>query len=162
MLSKEETWKRMFNANSELWQNRTEKQIMPLKTTVKWLFNNICYLVIGCFDWNLHEILDLRNCNRFLSHLQAVKWVWNLTKITKKINVQELLTSRKLVWLPLLLPRCLCRENWRWFSYDMEKLGGKNLWLKVKNTKKLPQIIILKSMKTLRLFYDSLHVKIIS
>ena len=52
LLAKEKTWKCVFNTNSELSQNRTEKQIMPFKTTVNWLFNNIwCYLVIGCFDW---------------------------------------------------------------------------------------------------------------
>ena len=31
----------MFNTNSELRQNRTEKQIMPSKTAVNWLFNDI-------------------------------------------------------------------------------------------------------------------------
>ena len=40
--------------NSELSQNPTEKQIIPFKTTVTWLFNDIwCYLVIGCFDWKI-------------------------------------------------------------------------------------------------------------
>ena len=40
----------MFNANSELSQNHTEKQIMKFITIVNWLFNDIwCYLVIGCF-----------------------------------------------------------------------------------------------------------------
>ena len=44
----------MFNTNSELPQNRTEKQIMPSKTTVNWLFNDIwCYLVICYFDWKI-------------------------------------------------------------------------------------------------------------
>ena len=42
--------KRIFNTNSELSQNRTEKQIMPLKQTVDCFFNNIYYLVISCFD----------------------------------------------------------------------------------------------------------------
>ena len=29
-----------------------EKQIMPFKTTVNWMFNDIwCYSVIGCFGW---------------------------------------------------------------------------------------------------------------
>ena len=52
--AKEKTWKRIFNTNSELSQNRTEKQIMPFKTTVNWLFTDIwCYLVIGCFDWKI-------------------------------------------------------------------------------------------------------------
>ena len=37
----------IFNANSKLLQNRTEKQIMPSKTTINWLFNDIlCYLLI--------------------------------------------------------------------------------------------------------------------
>ena len=35
-------------------QNLTEKEIMPFKTTVDCLFNDIwCYLVIGCFDWKI-------------------------------------------------------------------------------------------------------------
>ena len=52
LLAKEKIWKRIFNTNSELSQNVTEKQIMPFKATVNWLFNDIwCYLVIGCFDW---------------------------------------------------------------------------------------------------------------
>ena len=41
LLAKEETLKRIFKTNSELLQNRTEKQIMPLKTTVNQLFNDI-------------------------------------------------------------------------------------------------------------------------
>ena len=54
LLAKEEAWKHIFNTNRELWQNHTEKQIMPFKTTVNWLFNDIwCYLVIGCFDWKI-------------------------------------------------------------------------------------------------------------
>ena len=47
---KEKTWKRIFNNNSELSQSHTEKQIMPFKSTVNRLFNDICYIVIGCFD----------------------------------------------------------------------------------------------------------------
>ena len=35
----------------KLSQNRTEKQIIPFKTTLNWLFNDIwCFLVIGSFD----------------------------------------------------------------------------------------------------------------
>ena len=41
LLAKEKTWKRIFNTNSELSPNRAEKQIMPFKTTVNWLFNDI-------------------------------------------------------------------------------------------------------------------------
>ena len=48
--TKETTWKRIFNTNSKLQQNRTEKQIMPSKTTLNWLFNDIwCYLFIAFF-----------------------------------------------------------------------------------------------------------------
>ena len=46
--------KLIFNVNSELSQNRTEKQIMPFKTTLNWLFNDIwCYLVIGSLHWKI-------------------------------------------------------------------------------------------------------------
>ena len=37
-----------FKTNFELLKNSTENQFMPSKTTVNWLFNNICYLVIEC------------------------------------------------------------------------------------------------------------------
>ena len=31
-----------------------KNKIIPFKTTVNWLFNDIwCYLVIGCFDWKI-------------------------------------------------------------------------------------------------------------
>ena len=53
LLAKENTWKHIFNTNSELSQNRTEKQIMPSKTTVDWLFNDIRYLFIAFFDWKI-------------------------------------------------------------------------------------------------------------
>ena len=44
----------IFNTNSELSQNRTEKQILPSKTKVNWLFNDIWrYLFIVCFDWKI-------------------------------------------------------------------------------------------------------------
>ena len=41
LFAKGKILKRIFNTNSELSQNRTEKQIMPLKQTVDCLFNNI-------------------------------------------------------------------------------------------------------------------------
>ena len=46
LLVKEKNLKRIFDTNSELWQNRTEKQ-MPSKTTINWLFNDIM-LFINC------------------------------------------------------------------------------------------------------------------
>ena len=42
----------LVKENSELSQIRTEKQIIPFKTTVNELFNDI-YLAIGCFDWKI-------------------------------------------------------------------------------------------------------------
>ena len=54
LLAKEKTWKRIFNTNTELSQNCTEKQIMPSKTTTNWLFNDLwCYLFISCYDWKI-------------------------------------------------------------------------------------------------------------
>ena len=51
LLAKEKNWKRIFNTNNELSQNRTIKQIMSSKTTINWLFNHIwCYLFIAFFD----------------------------------------------------------------------------------------------------------------
>ena len=40
LLAKEKTWKRAFNTNNELSQNRTEKQIMLFKTTGKTVGEN--------------------------------------------------------------------------------------------------------------------------
>ena len=52
LVAKEKAWKCIFNTNSDLSQNHTEKQIIPSKTAVNWLFNDIwCYLFIACFDW---------------------------------------------------------------------------------------------------------------
>ena len=54
LLARENTWKRVFNTNSKLSQNPTEKQIMLLKITLNWLFIDMwCYLVVGSFDWKL-------------------------------------------------------------------------------------------------------------
>ena len=52
-LKKEKTWKRIFNTNSEFSQNHTEKQIMPSKTKINWLFNFIWCLFTACFDWKV-------------------------------------------------------------------------------------------------------------
>ena len=50
-LAKEKTWKRIFNTNSELSQNRTENQIVPFKI-INWLFNDIwCHLFIACLTF---------------------------------------------------------------------------------------------------------------
>ena len=52
LLAKEKTCKRIFNTNSELSQNHTEKQIMVSDTKINWFFNDLCYLFIAYFDWN--------------------------------------------------------------------------------------------------------------
>ena len=66
LLAKDKIFKRVFSTNSELLQNRIEKQIVPLKTTVNWLFTNICYLVIGCFDWNIDCRFLTNSCKGLL------------------------------------------------------------------------------------------------
>ena len=56
LLAEEKNWKRIFNTNSELSQNRTEKQIMPFKTAINCLFNDIWrYLFIACFNWKIMQ-----------------------------------------------------------------------------------------------------------
>ena len=40
LVAKEKITENIFNTNSELSQNCTEKQIMPPKTTIYWLFND--------------------------------------------------------------------------------------------------------------------------
>ena len=59
LLAKKKTWKRIFNNDSELSQNRTGKQIMTSKTTIKWLFNDIwCYLFIEGFIISLSKVIN--------------------------------------------------------------------------------------------------------
>ena len=81
MLAKEKTWKCIFNTNSELSQNNAEKQIIPSKTTVNWLSNDIwCYLVNGCFDWKnsvfqqtvvrIYYIFKSSKCDFWISHFK--------------------------------------------------------------------------------------------
>ena len=66
LLAKENTGKRFFNTNSELSQNRTEKQIMSFKTTLNWLFHNILsYLLIGSFDLKI-DISSTNSCDGFI------------------------------------------------------------------------------------------------
>ena len=44
--------KRAENEFLTLIIKKIEKQIMPSKTTINWLFNDLwCYLFIACFDW---------------------------------------------------------------------------------------------------------------
>ena len=82
LLAKEKTWKRIFNTNSELLQNRAETPIMVFETTVNWLFHDIwCYLVIGCFDWKI-GLLSTNNSKEFIVSLiiliSILKWIKKL------------------------------------------------------------------------------------
>ena len=77
LLAKEKTWKRIFNINSELLQNCTEKQIMPSKLTINWLFYyKWCYLFIAYFDWKIRVFQ------------QTVVRVYYILKICKSATYQ--------------------------------------------------------------------------
>ena len=78
-LAKENTWKRIFNSNSELSQNRTEKQIMPSKTTINWPFNDIWhYLFIACFD---------RKVGVFQQKVVRVYYILNFSWLAKQTKI---------------------------------------------------------------------------
>ena len=75
---KEKNWKLIFNTNSELFQNRTEKQIILCETTVnrpfKW-----CYLVIACFDWTIGIFQEfIMSLTKNISNHQkwSFKYLW--------------------------------------------------------------------------------------
>ena len=79
LLVKEKTWKCIFNADSELLQNCAEKQIMPFKTSVNWLFSDIwCYLAICYFVAKFSEL--------FLILQVYKKVIKNSKKNSKKIQ----------------------------------------------------------------------------
>ena len=78
LLAKEQTWKHIFKTNSELSQNHTEKQFMPSKLTVNWQFNDICYLVIGCFNWKLRVFQQI-----VVRFYYILKYLWSLSTSCK-------------------------------------------------------------------------------
>ena len=54
LLAKGNTWKPIFNTNSELSEKDREEKNIPSKATLNGLFNDIWYyLVIGSFDWKI-------------------------------------------------------------------------------------------------------------
>ena len=61
LFAKAKTWKSIFNTDSELLQNCTEKQTTPLKTTVICLFNDIwCYFSHWLFwlkNWRFSTVV---------------------------------------------------------------------------------------------------------
>ena len=76
---RKKTWKRIFNTNSKLSQNRTEKQIISSKTTINWLLNDIwCYLFIAFFDWKIvffqQTVLRVYYILKYISFLGVLNW----------------------------------------------------------------------------------------
>ena len=97
LLTKEKTWKSIFNSNSEISQNRTEKQIMPLKTTVNYL---LCYSVIGCLNWKIgvFQLTVVRVYNIFNLDLnKQTKKVYFSKKSNNKRSLDITLTNTKVV-----------------------------------------------------------------
>ena len=141
LLVKENTWKCIFNTNSELSQICTEKQITPFKTIVNWLFNDIwCYLVIGYFDWKIvvfqqtvvrvyyifdegTEIPDdsWKCFSRHLNNSMRVKNVlyWVLVLYSAAIHyvvLLHLVSPKHLdIWSPKLNPNDLLVTGGGWF-----------------------------------------------
>ena len=88
LLTKEKTWRRIVFTNSNLSQNRTEKQIMPSQTTINWLFNDIwCYLFFACFDWKI-GVFQQNNCKGLLypqsKSIEQFEWL-----VSKYLPVQN-------------------------------------------------------------------------
>ena len=95
LLAKEKTWKSIFNTNSELLQNCTEKQTIPFKTTVNWLFNNTWrHLVIGCFGWKICifqqtvvRIYDILKVECFIA--RCVSWCRPVGRLGNRVFLSE-------------------------------------------------------------------------
>ena len=104
LLVKEDIWKRIFNNNSELPQNRTEKQIMPSKTTTNWLFNDIwCYLFIASFDWKI---------GIFQQTVVKVYYILIWQNAPEKI-VKIICLSKKFILIQLLLFLLFLDSKWK-------------------------------------------------
>ena len=79
LIAKEKTWKRIFNTNSELSQNRTEKQIMLFKTTVKyWLFNDIYMILFSHWlFWLQNWRFSTSSCNLVARQYSGnIRWMF--------------------------------------------------------------------------------------
>ena len=54
-------------------QNLAEKQVMPSKTIINWLFNDKwCYLFIACFDWKIDLFLQTVALVYYLKELDVL------------------------------------------------------------------------------------------
>ena len=108
LLAKKKTWKCIFNNNSELWQNRTKKQIMPSKTTVNWLFNDICYSFIACFDWKI-AVSQQTVVTVYIISLICLTLSWRRPLSYYGFYVITALVMKELNWLNIR------SEIWKWF-----------------------------------------------
>ena len=66
LLAKEKTWKTIFNTNSELLQNRTERINVLFKTIVNWLFNGYMTLFSHCLFWLKNWHFSINSCKSLL------------------------------------------------------------------------------------------------
>ena len=70
LLMKEKTWKCIFNTNSKLSQNCTEKQIMLFKTTVNCLLNDMMLFSCWLF-WLKNQCFSTNHCKGFIVSLTS-------------------------------------------------------------------------------------------
>ena len=107
-LEKEKIWKCIFNTNRKVSQNHIEKQIMPSKTIVNWLFNDIwCYLFIACFDWKIGvfqqkvlRVYDILNPNLIKHFLDAINFFDVIMKMSMQQIIYKNLPANAIVRLP--------------------------------------------------------------
>ena len=126
LLVKETTWKRILNSNSELSQNCTEKQIMPLKTIANCLFNDIwCYLVLACFYWKIgvFQYSVVRVYYSLKQHLrltQHYKW-WRIYQLCEAQFIQKLSnTAAELKSCVAYKKASICADNLKFYNIVFE------------------------------------------
>ena len=107
-------------------QNRTEKQIMPFKTTVNWLFNDTwCYLVIAFFDWKIGifqqtvaRVSCILNCKAFFLHMfykltQTLKYLlWGFLLVLKQSSFSRDRSGKKFSYQGLLFLAAFVCFSW--------------------------------------------------
>ena len=145
LLVKEKTWKRIFNTKRELPQNRTEKQIMPSKTTINRLFNEIwCYLIIACFEWKIDVFQQTVVRDYFTLKKLVIERVYSLLgSLTISIcQVQFIIAGKLLVNIYLNLTVSLKMNQIVLFFYyflsAVWKLDNK-IWVTVEGTPTITQ-----------------------
>ena len=108
-------------------QNRTEKQIMPSKTKVNCLFNDIwCYLFIFCFDWKIDvfqqtvgRVYYVLKCNQKRLRIHFILKIKGKTHwVFHHLTLNRRSTYVALVHLSVVVKFCFNR-----FVVDLEKCG---------------------------------------